>query len=64
MAFLKDYAIFTMPGITLTLILDARENARMTISRRLRMKADEEIRAAANDAWDGKPFDEPPPSSR
>ena len=50
----------------------------MTISRWLRMKADEEIRnegkAEANKAWetwlrkmreaqrDGKPFDEPPPS--
>ena len=60
----------------------------MTISRWLRMKADEEIRqmgreegrtegiAESNKAWDdwlrkmreaergGKPFDEPPPSSR
>ena len=52
----------------------------MTISRWLRIKADEEIReiarAEANKEWDewlarmreaqrdGKPFDEPPPSSR
>ncbi len=129
LVFLKDYGIFTIPimtlaTITLALILDAQENARMTISRWLRMKADEEIRAegreegrtegrtqgiaegiavgetrgiaegiavgesrgraegmaegiaATNDAWDswlrrmreaerdGKPFNEPPPSSR
>ena len=76
--------------------MDALENARMTISRWLRIKADEELRqiaweegiaegvakgrvegrAKANKAWDewlarmqaaqrdGKPFDEPPPSSR
>lgn len=129
LVFLKDYGIYTIPimtlaTITLALILDAQENARMTISRWLRMKADEEIRAegreegrtegrtqgiaegiavgetrgiaegiavgesrgraegmaegraAANEAWegwlrrmreaerDGKPFNEPPPSSR
>lgn len=105
LVFLKDYGTFTIPimtlaAIALALILDAQENARMTISRWLRMKADEEIRAqvraegreegiaegiavgesrgiaAANDAWngwlrrmreaerDGKPFNEPPPSSR
>ena len=68
--------------------MDAQENTRMTISRWLRMKADEELRqigreegiaegiAESNKAWDewlrkmreaqrdGKPFDEPPPSSR
>ena len=125
LVFLKDYGIFTIPIMTLAtialaLILDAQENARMTISRWLRMKADEEIRAqvraegrkegraegreegiavgetrgiaegiavgemrgreegraAADEAWegwlrrmreaerDGKPFNEPPPSSR
>ena len=97
LVFLKDYCIFTIPvltaaGITLALILDAQENTRMTISRWLRKKADEEMREIAkaegkvegrvegiaenNKAWDewlrrmqeaqrdGKPFDEPPPSSR
>ena len=64
--------------------MDTQENTRMTISRWLRMKADEELRqigreegiAESNKAWDewlrrmqeaqrdGKPFDEPPPSSR
>ena len=64
--------------------MDAQENTRMTISRWLRKKADEELREIAkaegiaenNKAWDewlrrmqeaqrdGKPFDEPPPSSR
>ena len=104
LVFLKDYCIFTIPvltaaGITLALILDAQENTRMTISRWLRKKADEEMReiakaegvalgraegvalgeaagrAETNRAWDewlhrmqeaqrdGKPFDEPPPSS-
>ena len=85
LTFLKDYGLFTIPvltaaGITLALILDAQENARMTISRWLRKKADEEIReitrAETNREWDewlrrmqaaqrdGKPFNEPPPSSR
>ena len=60
--------------------MDAQENTRMTISRWLRIKADEEIReiarAEANKEWDewlarmreaernGKPFDGPTPSSR
>ena len=89
LVFLKDYGLFTIPVLTvaaiaLALILDAQENTRMTISRWLRMKADEELRNEgeavgrdkANKAWDewlrrmqeaqrdGKPFDEPPPSSR
>lgn len=89
LTFLKDYGLFTIPvltvaAISLALILDAQENVRMTISRWLRKKADEEIREEgiaegeekANKAWDewlrrmqeaqrdGKPFDEPPPSSR
>ena len=93
LVFLKDYGLFTIPVLTvaaiaLALILDAQENMRMTISRWLRMKADEELRNEgialgeatgrdkANKAWDewlrrmqeaqrdGKPFDEPPPSSR
>ena len=121
LAFLKDYAIFTIPvmtlaGIALALILDAKEHTTVFISKFLQMKADEEMREiakdegraegrtegiaqgiavgelrgrevgiaegetrgrdAANDAWngwlrrmreaerDGKPFDEPPPSSR
>ena len=113
LTFLKDYGLFTIPvltvaAISLALILDTQENVRMTISRWLRKKADEEIREEgiaigvergitvgvargkaegvdegialgedkANKAWDewlrkmqaaqrdGKPFDEPPPSSR
>ena len=85
LTFLKDYGLFTIPvltvaAISLAIILDAQENARMTISRWLRKKADEELRnegiAVADKAWDewlrrmqeaqrdGKPFDEPPPSSR
>ena len=117
LAFLKDYAIYTIPvmtlaGIALALILDAKEHTTVFISKFLQMKADEEMREiakdegraegrtagivegiavgelrgrevgiaegrdAANDAWngwlrrmqeaerDGKPFDEPPPSSR
>ena len=109
LTFLKDYGLFTIPVLTvaaiaLALILDTQENMRMTISRWLRKKADEEQRelarqegiavgvergitvgvargknvgrAEANEEWDewlrrmqeaqrdGKPFDEPPPSSR
>ena len=89
LTFLKDYGLFTIPvltvaAISLAIILDAQENARMTISRWLRKKADEELRnegievgvERTNKAWDewlrrmqeaqrdGKPFDEPPPSSR
>ena len=85
LTFLKDYGLFTIPVLTvaaiaLALILDTQENMRMTISRWLRKKADEELRnegiEVANKAWDewlrrmqeaqrdGKPFDEPPPSSR
>ena len=89
LVFARDYGLFTIPVLTvaaiaLALILDAQENTRMTISRWLRMKADEELRnegkaegIAENDKeWDewlrrmqeaqrdGKPFDEPPPSSR
>ena len=93
LVFLKDYGLFTIPVLTvaaiaLALILDAQENTRMTISRWLRKKADEELRnegrvegkaegiAENNKEWDewlrrmqeaqrdGKPFDEPPPSSR
>ena len=55
LAFLKDYAIFTIPvmtlaGIALALILDAKEeHTTVFISKFLQMKADEEMREIAKD---------------
>ena len=54
LAFLKDYAIFTIPvmtlaGIALALILDAKEHTTVFISKFLQMKADEEMREIARD---------------
>ena len=83
LVFLKDYASYTIPvlmvvAVGFALLMDGKENLVMTITRWLRQKVDDEIRAEGkiemHRAWaewyrrlkeaerDGKPFDEPPPS--